>query len=411
MACVLLLSGCAQRQPVSDAASHSDFPTADIVVSPTVSPSETPASETPNQQEYQSDIPDFTSLDDPNLLRYVEDNIYEGLVDDLNNDGYFVENVSAVYVSKEYLDEVAFNSQSNIFFGYTLEELNAEFQGKKYVFTLTESGETGVKEFEAYDNTYEQVIKNVAIGTGVILVCVTVSAVTSGVGAPAVSMIFAASAKTGTIFALSSGAFSGIAGGVVTGIQTGNFDEAVKAGVLAGSESFKWGAITGVISGGASEAIALKGATLNGLTMNEAAVIQRESKYPLDLIKSFHSTEEYNIYKAASLEASRVNGQIALTQKIDWDFIGDIEDGRTNAQRVLDGLAPLDPTGNPYELHHIGQKADSPLAVLTSAEHRSAGNSSILHQQGVPGVDHGKGWQKQKQQFWEALLELTQGRV
>ena len=38
-------------------------------------------------------------------------------------------------------------------------------------------------------------------GSGVILVCVTVSVVTGGAGAPAVSMIFAASAKSGAIFA------------------------------------------------------------------------------------------------------------------------------------------------------------------------------------------------------------------
>ena len=34
-------------------------------------------------------------------------------------------------------------------------------------------------------------------------------------------------------------------------------EEAKKAAILAGSESFKWGAITGVISGGASEAVKL----------------------------------------------------------------------------------------------------------------------------------------------------------
>ena len=44
--------------------------------------------------------------------------------------------------------------------------------------------------------------------------------------------------------------------------------QALRTAALNGSESFKWGAITGVISGGATETIALKGATLNGLIMN-----------------------------------------------------------------------------------------------------------------------------------------------
>ena len=97
-----------------------------------------------------------------------------------------------------------------------------------------------------------------AIGTGVILVCVTVSVVSSGVGAPAaVSMIFASAAKTGTIYALSSGTISAVVAGTITGIQTGDFEEAKKAAALAGSESFKWGAIAGVITGGTTKAVEL----------------------------------------------------------------------------------------------------------------------------------------------------------
>ena len=159
--------------------------------------------------------------------------------------------------------------------------------------------------------------------------------------------------------------FSGVSAGVVKGIETGDLNESMKAAALAGSEGFKWGAISGTIAGGAGEAIALKGATLNGLTMNEAALIQRESKLPLEFIKNFHSMDEYTVLKNAGLTLSKVNGRMALTQNIDWDFIGDIEDGRTNAQRVIDGLAPLDQLGKPYELHHIGQMSDSPLAILT----------------------------------------------
>ena len=79
-------------------------------------------------EEEETDIPDFQGLDDPTLLRYVQDDVYDELVDSLDSDEYFVENVSAVYVSKEYLEELAFNSQSNIFFGYTLEELDEQFQ-------------------------------------------------------------------------------------------------------------------------------------------------------------------------------------------------------------------------------------------------------------------------------------------
>ena len=128
----------------------------------------------------------FSGMNDPNLLRYTEDTIYENLVATLDSDEYFVENVSAVYISQEYIDELAYNSQANIYFGYTLQELAEQFQGKKYIFTLGDDGSTIVTEFEEYDDTYDRALKNVAIGTGVILVCVTVSVVTAGTGASAI---------------------------------------------------------------------------------------------------------------------------------------------------------------------------------------------------------------------------------
>lgn len=203
-------------------------------------------------------IPDFYGMNDPALLQYVEDTVYAGLVRDFSSEDYVIEDVEAIYYSEDYLQEVAFNSKSNIYFGYTLAELNEQFQGQRYVFTLGDDGKTIVTPFEAYDDTYDRVIRNVAIGTGVILICVTVSVVTAGTGtAPTVSLIFAAAAKSGTEFALSSAVISGVASGVITGIQTKDFDKALKAAALNGSESFKWGAISGVIVGGATEAITL----------------------------------------------------------------------------------------------------------------------------------------------------------
>jgi len=207
--------------------------------------------------------PEFASLSDPALLQYVKDNIYSDLVDRFNSEDYIIEDISVIYVSEDYLEEVAYNSKANIYFGYTLKELDAQFQGTRYVFSLGKNGETVVEEFAAYDDIYDRVIKNVSMGTGVILACVTVSVVSGGVGAPAVSMIFASAAKTGTIYALSSGTISAVAAATIKGIQTGDFEEAKKAAALAGSESFKWGAITGVIVGGATKAVALYHNTSN----------------------------------------------------------------------------------------------------------------------------------------------------
>ena len=356
----------------------------------------------------------FSGMNDPNLLRYTEDIIYQNLVTSLDSEEYFVENVSAIYISQEYIDELAYNSQANIYFGYTLQELSEQFQGKKYVFTLGDDGTTIVTEFEDYDDTYDRALKNVAIGTGVILVCVTVSVVSGGLGAPAVSMIFAASAKTGTIMALSGGSIGGISAGIVTGIQTGDMDEALKAAALAGSEGYKWGAFSGAVSGGIGQTIALKGATMNGLTMNQAAAIQRESKYPLDVIKQFKSMEQYEICRDAGLKAVTVNGKTSLVRAIDLDYVDEL--GRTNLQRMQQGLAAIDPgSGVSYELHHIGQKTESTLAILTKAEHMQGGNNSIWHEFGIASEVHNAStqsmWLAQKQSYWKQLAVLMEGGI
>lgn len=66
--------------------------------------------------------PAFTGLDDEALLLYMEDDIYYQLLQEIDTDQYYIQSVDAVYVSKEYLQERAYNSQSNVFFGYTLAE-------------------------------------------------------------------------------------------------------------------------------------------------------------------------------------------------------------------------------------------------------------------------------------------------
>ncbi len=295
LSCALVLVGCGQAEVVNSSVNATEQSAVEKS-----DENEIPEDEVGDDTDYTYEVA-FENLNDENLLKYVEDAVYSDMVTGLNSDEYFIENVNAAYISQEYLDEVAYNSQANIYFGYTLDELENLYTDSKYVFALGEDGQTVVHAFEDYDDTYDKVLRNVAIGTGVILVCVTVSVVSGGAGAPAISMIFAASAKTGTGMALSSGII-----GIVTGIQTGDVDEAVKSAALAGSESFKWGAIAGAVAGGAKEVIALKGATLNGLTMNEAASIQKESGYPIEVIKQLHRTEEYQVLKEVGLKPAMI---------------------------------------------------------------------------------------------------------
>lgn len=209
-----------------------------------------------NQIKTYNDVLDskeiyFTGLDDENLQNYMMENLYSSLNSNFTNDDYQIENISTTYVSKEYIEELNYNSKSNIYFGFTLDELAQQFNGKKYVFEVGENNETTVSEFEEYDNTYVQMLKNVAIGSGVILICTTVSIATGGT----ISIIFAASAKTATEFAVSSFAVSTVISSAVEYYQTGDIQKSLEEGVLDGTESFKWGAILGSVSGGVSETI------------------------------------------------------------------------------------------------------------------------------------------------------------
>lgn len=366
----------------------------------------------PTEINWEQDVK-FTGMSDENLLPYIEDTVYSQLVTDLDSDEFFIEDVSAVYVSQEYLTELAYNSQENVFFGYSLSGLDEYFQGTRYVFTVDDNGQTTVEPLQVVkDTTYEQLLKNVAVGTGVILVCVTVSAVTGGLGtAPAVSMIFAVAAKTAATCALSGTLISGVSAAVVKGYETGDLSEALKAGALGASEGYKWGAISGAITGAASETWGLFRATHlgktveNGLTMNQAAMIQKETGYPLNIIKQFHTYDEYLVFKNAGLQSRMINGQLALVRS-DINLNRIDEYGRTNLERMLSGKAPLDSTGKPFELHHIGQKNNGSLAILTSTEHDAASLHGYVQQS---EIDRKAFNEVRKPEFWKTMGRILSG--
>lgn len=357
-----------------------------------------------NYIDEQAKKMNFRSLGDPELLKFMEGSVYAHLVDQMGKD-VCIDNVSAIYLSQEFIDELTYNSKANVFFGYTLKELDEQFKGQSYLFTV-ENGQTVVKPRSPYDDTYDKMIRNVAIGTGVILICVTISVVTYGAGAPAASAIFACAAKSGTIMGLSSGTISGVATGVTTGVRTGDWEKAKKEGTLAASESFKFSVIAGTIMGGAGEAVGLHNvAKATKLSMDQVATIQRESKLPLSLIKEFKTWDQYNIVRDSGLYGKVVNGETAIIRKIDLDYV---KDGMTNLERMRKGLAAIDPeTGLAYELHHLGQTQDATIAILTQAEHRGVGNHAIWHDLISPSnVDHGAVWTAQKQAFWKSLASI-----
>ncbi len=240
-----------------------------------------------NAEEYFNDslvgeTLDFDSLDDPAFLQYIEDSVYANLEAEFaDSEAVFqIDDVNVTFVSKEYLEETAYNTKANVFFGYTLAQINDAFDGEKYVFTLSDTGDTVVQEFlEIPNDMYNRIITNVLIGTGIILICVTVSVLTAGtatagtaaVGMAKIHMIFAASAKTAASFAGYGALCSGVTTFAARGFETGwDLDAMTESAVVASSEGFKWGAITGAVTGGAKEALRINRISHGALSPREA---------------------------------------------------------------------------------------------------------------------------------------------
>ena len=210
-----------------------------------------------------SDVPEYTaeptfaSLGDSDHLQYIEDQVLASAESELASDDYAIEDVTASYVSQEYIDELAFNSQENIYFGYSLSEIEAQFQDTSYLFSLSDDGQTEVRAREGYDDSFDLITRNVAIGAGIILISVTVSLLAAPAGAGTVATVFAVSARTGATSGISSAALGGLVSGAITAIETGDLKSASKDAAVAASEGFKWGAIVGALGGAYGKAKAL----------------------------------------------------------------------------------------------------------------------------------------------------------
>lgn len=239
----------------------------------------------------------FTGLDDEKLQNYVMETLYSGINAEFTNDDYRINEITTVYISKEYIEEMEYNSKSNIYFGYDIAELASKFNGKKYVFIVGKDGQTTVEEFKNYEDNYHKMIKNVVVGTGVILVCTTVSIVSGGT----VSIIFAASAKTATEFAFSSAALSGIIASAVEYYKTGDIKKALEKGGLEASEGFKWGAILGGITGGANEFVTQAKASKELKTMN---FLERGTRSEARAAKKYGGREQVSYFNGKEVSSS-----------------------------------------------------------------------------------------------------------
>ncbi|MBY3787651.1 endonuclease VII [Photobacterium carnosum] len=149
------------------------------------------------------------------------------------------------------------------------------------------------------------------------------------------------------------------------------------------------------------------------LTDDEKAKIKEETSWSDEIIDNIQNIKQYENLKSAGLVEAEINGRKCLIKEnIDLDYTDD--DGISNRDRITRGLAPLDnKTGKPLELHHLGQKADSPLIELTVEEHRTGEyedgkkNQSLWHDNTLETEVHGEGnsWTQERKEHWKARSE------
>lgn len=130
-------------------------------------------------------------MSDADFVKKLEDAIYQLIVKDLdengNRKGLQIQDVKAVYLSKEYLEQYAYNTKETKFFGTTLGELEKKFDKQKYVFDIDENGKTVSHAVDDFDNTFDEVTQAALLGTGVILISVTIVCATGG--APVTALV------------------------------------------------------------------------------------------------------------------------------------------------------------------------------------------------------------------------------
>lgn len=144
------------------------------------------------------------------------------------------------------------------------------------------------------------------------------------------------------------------------------------------------------------------------LTAEQKKEIKEKTGWSDEIIDSIGSMDEAEIYMKANLVETEINGKKCLIRN-DIDIDQKDEDGITNRERMERGRPPITKNGEEVELHHIGQKPDSPLAELTMEEHRGEGNDTILHDKTKETEIDRNEFGKERREHWKDRVNAMEG--
>lgn len=153
-----------------------------------------------------------------------------------------------------------------------------------------------------------------------------------------------------------------------------------------------------------------KGEEVNkeGLTGKQKEKLKEVTGWSDEILDAIGSWEEAEIYLKADLKEEEINGKSCLIRK-DINLDQKDEDGITNRERMERGRPPITKDGDEVELHHIGQKQNSPLAELTTEQHRSTNNDTILHDKTKESEIDRNEFGKERRNHWKDRAKSIEG--
>jgi len=92
-------------------------------------------------------------------------------------------------------------------------------------------------------------------------------------------------------------------------------------------------------------------------------------------------------------------GKVVVKRNFIFDSKAKDALGRTNIDRMKQGLAPIGKDGKPIELHHLKQQNDGKIVELLNTEHKN--HSKILHRYTDKSEINRNEFNKWKKQYWK----------
>lgn len=117
--------------------------------------------------------------------------------------------------------------------------------------------------------------------------------------------------------------------------------------------------------------------------------------------KLFKTFGVSSIEKALLKNAKYISIEGKLVAKRNSTFYPYVKDafGRTNVNRMEQGLAPIGKDGLPVELHHLKQKDNGIIVELTATEHKT--NYKVLHRYEQTSQINREEFYKWKRTYWK----------